>query len=180
MADFDPNEDRTAFVATGTPFGFEYIPSATFREMNFGHRSDQTEPTLVAGLQLPRGGFRICRECGTVQPSADNDKPKHTRTCPARRRGDGSGADTIAECIYLYRKFESEAIRMLVPGVGGASADLNMHSFVAALELGLRRKFGGEIGQPPHHGVRVSDSGNESEVESTCCCTTPCPAAPAT
>ncbi len=146
VADFDPNEDRTAFVATGTPFGFEYIPSATFREMNFGHRSDQTEPTLVAGLQLPRGGFRICRECGTVQPSADNDKPKHTRTCPARRRGDGSGADTIAECIYLYRKFESEAIRMLVPGVGGASADLNMHSFVAALELGLRRKFGGEIG----------------------------------
>ncbi len=148
VADFDPDAARTAFVATGTPFGFEYIPSATFREMNFGHRSDQTEPTLVAGLQLPRGGFRICTRCGKVQPpSADNDATVHTRTCPlARRRAGGSGADATAECIYLYREFESEAIRMLVPGVGGAGADLYMHSFVAALDLGLRRKFGGEIG----------------------------------
>ena len=148
VADFDPDKARTAFVATGTPFGFEYIQSATFREMNFGHHADQTEPTLVAGMELPRGGFRICRRCGKVQPpSADSDATEHTRTCPAgRRRGGGSSTDTTAECIYLYREFESEAIRMLVPGVGGASADLNMHSFVAALELGLRRKFGGEIG----------------------------------
>ena len=35
---------------------------------------------------------------------------------------------------------------MLVPGVGGLATDQNMHSFVAALNLGLRRKFGGEIG----------------------------------
>lgn len=35
---------------------------------------------------------------------------------------------------------------MLVPGVGGLATDQNMHSFVAALDLGLRRKFGGEIG----------------------------------
>ena len=148
VADFDPDAARTAFVAAGTPFGFEYIPSATFREMNFGHHADQTEPTLVAGLQLPRGGFRICRRCGKVQPpSADNDATVHTRTCPlVRRRGGGSGADATAECIYLYREFESEAIRMLVPGVGGLTPDLNMHSFVAALDLGLRRKFGGEIG----------------------------------
>ena len=148
VADFDPDGAQTAFVTTGTPFGFEYIPSATFREMNFGHRADQSEPTLVAGLQLPRGGFRICRRCGKVQPpSANNDATVHTRTCPvARRRGGALDADATAECIYLYREFESEAIRMLVPGVGGPAADLNMHSFVAALELGLRRKFGGEIG----------------------------------
>ena len=148
VADFDPDANRTAFVAKGTPFGFEYIPSATFREMNFGHRSDQTEPTLVAGLQLPRGGFRICRRCGKVQPpSADNNATEHTRTCPlARRRAGSSDADATAECIYLYREFESEAIRMLVPGVGGLATDQNMHSFVAALDLGLRRKFGGEIG----------------------------------
>ena len=147
VADFDPDAARTAFVATGTPFGFEYIPSATFREMNFGHRSDQTEPTLVAGLQLPRGGFRICRRCGKVQPSADDDATVHTRTCPlARRRAGSPDADATAECIYLYREFESEAIRMLVPGVGGLATDQNMHSFVAALDLGLRRKFGGEIG----------------------------------
>ena len=148
VADFDPDAARTAFVATGTPFGFEYIPSATFREMNFGHRSDQTEPTLVAGLQLPRGGFRICRRCGKVQPpSADDDATVHTRTCPLARRQAGSpDADATAECIYLYREFESEAIRMLVPGVGGLATDQNMHSFVAALDLGLRRKFGGEIG----------------------------------
>ena len=148
VADFDPDAARTAFVATGTPFGFEYIPSAVFREMNFGHRADESEPTLVAGLQLPRGGFRICRHCGKVQPpSANNDTTVHTRTCPVpRRRGAASDTDVTAECIYLYREFRSEAIRMLVPGVGGPAADLNLHSFVAALELGLRRKFGGEIG----------------------------------
>ena len=146
VADFDPEATRTAFVAASAPFGFEYIPSATFREMNFGPRPGQGQPTRVAGVSLPRSGFRVCRRCGKVQPGA-GEKAVHTRTCPTTRRSrrNRSGDDDVAECIYLYREFESEAIRMLVPGVGGPTAELYMRSFVAALELGLRRKFGGEI-----------------------------------
>ena len=145
VADFDPEAPRTAFVATNAPFGFEYIPSATFREMNFGQRQDDGQPTLVAGVRLSRDGFRICRRCGKVQPKRD-DQTVHTRTCPAARRPQKHRAEDVAECIYLYREFSSETIRMLVPGVSGPAADMYMHSFVAALELGLRRKFGGEIG----------------------------------
>ena len=146
VADFDPEATRTAFVAASAPFGFEYIPSATFREMNFGPRPGQGQPTRVAGVSLPRSGFRVCRRCGKVQPGP-GEKVAHTRTCPTTRRArkNRSGDDDIAECIYLYREFSSEAIRMLVPGVGGPTAELYMRSFVAVLELGLRRKFGGEI-----------------------------------
>ncbi len=146
VADFDPEATRTAFVAASAPFGFEYIPSATFREMNFGPRPGQGQPTRVAGVSLPRSGFRVCRRCGKVQPGP-GEKAVHTRTCPTTRRSrkNRPGDDDVAECIYLYREFESEAIRMLVPGVGGSTAELYMRSFVAALELGLRRKFGGEI-----------------------------------
>jgi len=44
--------------------------------------------------------------------------------------------------MLLYREFSSEAIRMLLP-VASFDVDRNIHSFVAALDLGLRKKFRG-------------------------------------
>ena len=142
VADFDPVAVERAYAIRDADamFGFEYIASATFREVNFGRMGQPTQSVRVAGTQLPREGFRICRRCGTVN-QGPGSKEQHMPTCPARHRG----RNEIVDCLYLYREFQSEAIRMLLPATVGPDAERCERSFVAALELGLRRRFGGEI-----------------------------------
>ena len=143
VADFDPASIKIAFALSNpnVPFGFEYVASATFREMNFGRLDDAGQPTSFAGLHLPRRGFRICRICGTVQ-RRNADALDHTHNC--RARSDESG-DCIVDCLYLYREFRSEAVRMLLPLADVLGSEQRTASFIAALELGLRRKFGGAL-----------------------------------
>ena len=141
-ADFEPSAVKRAYAMTESdaPFGFEYIESATFREMNFGRLGSGGQPTAFAGLALPRDGFRVCRRCGTVQKGGD-DGSQHTSTCSARK---AEQAD-IADCLYLYREFRSEAVQMLLPVLDTPGSERRISSFVAALELGLRRHFSGRI-----------------------------------
>src|SRR5690606_21268667 len=47
--------------------------------------------------------------------------------------------------LYLYREFRSEAVRLLLPFLDSPGRNQKLHSFVAALELGLRKYFGGKI-----------------------------------
>ena len=143
VADFAPSAIRQAYALANPdlPFGFEYIESATFREMNFGRLGDATQPTVFAGRELPRGGFRICRHCGTVQRRGA-ESFEHTRNCSARN--DESG-EAIVDCLYLYREFSSEAIRMLLPISDVLGSEQRVASFIAALELGLRRRFRGSL-----------------------------------
>ena len=139
VADFDPASVPRAFASkdAGQPFGFEYVPSATFREMNFGRLDEQESPTAFAGEIMPRKGFSLCRRCGGVQ-GADGEV-QHTGTCST------SGEQSIADCLYLYRDFKSEAVRMLIPAAGSVDAEQRISSFIAALELGLRRRFAGAV-----------------------------------
>ena len=142
-ADFEPAAVKRAYAMTGSdaPFGFEYIESVTFREMNFGRLGSGAQPTAFAGLVLPREGFRICRRCGTVQKSGEDDGARHTSTCGARKK---EQAD-VADCLYLYREFRSEAVQMLLPVLDAPGSERRVSSFVAALELGLRLHFSGRV-----------------------------------
>ncbi|MDE0004556.1 MAG: DUF1998 domain-containing protein, partial [Rhodospirillaceae bacterium] len=139
VADFEPGSVSRAFASEhpGQPFGFEYVPSATFREMNFGRLDEQESPTAFAGEVMPRKGFSVCRRCGGVQTG--DGEVQHTATCSA------SGGQSIADCLYLYREFKSEAVRMLIPAVADSVAEQRNSSFIAALELGLRRRFAGAV-----------------------------------
>ena len=139
VADFDPVSVARAFASENPdrPFGFEYIPSATFREMNFGRLDEQSSVTTFAGETMPRKGFSICRRCGGVQ--SQEGVVEHTKTCSA-----DDGRD-IVDCLYLYREFRSEAVRMLIPQAGSMDTERHLSSFIAALELGLRRQFAGAV-----------------------------------
>ena len=141
-ADIEPAAVKRAYamVSSDAPFGFEYIESATFREMNFGRLGSGGQPVAFAGLALPRDGFRVCRRCGTVQKSSD-DSAQHTSTCSARNAAQAP----IADCLYLYREFRSEAVQMLLPVLDTPGSERRVSSFVAALELGLRHHFSGRI-----------------------------------
>ncbi|MFC1482229.1 DEAD/DEAH box helicase [Myxococcota bacterium] len=120
----------------GVPFGFEYLRRATFREVNFGEHTDQGAKFRVAGREAVRPGFQICARCGKVQ--LEGKDPQHTLSCPTQAAG---AKPTIEQCLYLYREFSSEALRLLLPLPDQAQ----LNSFVAALQLGLRERFGGSV-----------------------------------
>jgi DEAD/DEAH box helicase domain-containing protein len=121
------------------PFGFEYLKRAAFREVNFGEGADIGAKSLIAGREAVRPGFQVCARCGKVQrPGKD---PEHALSCPSRKDASKS---QIERCLYLYREFHSEALRILLP-MADVSTTSRLHSFMAALQVGLRARFGGSV-----------------------------------
>ncbi|NOY93750.1 MAG: DEAD/DEAH box helicase [Deltaproteobacteria bacterium] len=132
------------------PFAFEYLSRASFREFNFGEFTDQGSKFSIAGRDEVRKGFVICKHCGKVQPrerpgrqrGKDAPGPEHTLWCPARKKA--AADQDFQAAVYLYREFASEALRMLLP-LSEVSTERQLHSFVAAFQLGLRDKYGGRV-----------------------------------
>lgn len=122
------------------PFGFEFVRKAVLREINFGRKDSGNDTVLIAGQTVSREGFVLCAKCGHVLlPGAKEFE--HDATCPYRRKKDET---PLTDYLYLYRDFKSEAIRMLLP-VSSFGVTTKLHSFIAALYLGLRSKFKGRI-----------------------------------
>lgn len=93
----------------------------------------------VAGREDIRNGFRLCRFCGKVQPRSQKMKPLHSPICKAAKK---DFKDTFEECMFLYREFASEAIRILIPATSMDTTSTKMESFSAAIMLGLKKHFG--------------------------------------
>ncbi|TDT44568.1 DEAD/DEAH box helicase domain-containing protein [Halospina denitrificans] len=134
------------------PFGFEFIRSANFLEVNFGRREGEEFVFEVAGQNLQRNGFPICRECGSVQTrsaAAGKGEATHLKSCSfsrgPKKLPDGREDIGIENCLYLYRRFSSEALRILLPRLSTGGTEEQINSFVAALQLGLKRRFGGKV-----------------------------------
>ncbi|MCK5232619.1 MAG: DUF1998 domain-containing protein, partial [Desulfobulbaceae bacterium] len=141
LLEFDEKEVLDAYQIEGdTPFGFDFLAKADFCEINFGEKTEIGEKTAIAGVETHRAGFAICRVCGKVQ--GNNESNNHALTCTAK---DKETDKNLINCIYLYRQFTSEAIRILLPVSILSGADRKLHSFVAALQLGLKRMFKGKI-----------------------------------
>ena len=130
---------------SGAPFGFEFIPHCTFRDFNFGARSDAPVGPKIAGERRAAQPFRICRHCGTLQkPFRDeDDRGTHAPNCRVSRDKTLAREDWETE-VFLMRGFETEALRIVIPVVGEADHD-DLKSFVAAINLGMRRHFAGKV-----------------------------------
>lgn len=126
--------------AASVPFGFEYLRKATFREINFGEKGKAGETVHIAGIDVLASAFTICRDCGKVQ--RDLGKPEHNITC---RHAKSAKETAVIDCVFLYREFTSEAIRILLPSTAASGSTRVLHSFIAGLYLGLRRRFKGSI-----------------------------------
>ena len=178
VADPDPDSPHAAFGVvepSRTPFGFEYFQRTTFREMNFGPASTKGQPTKFAGRELPRPGFRVCKLCGRVQPRRPGAEAEHSWGCrKADQRSYAEVSDTsgfgesvapvkadpdIIECLYLYREFDSESLRILVPVAYEEATGPRVQSFIAAVQLGLKEKFRGKV----DHIKALIQSGPQSE-----------------
>lgn len=154
LIDFKPSDIRITWVLDDKdrPFGFEFIRSANFLEVNFGRRDGEEMFFDVAGEHLQRAGFPICRECGSVQSrsaAAGKGEASHLKSCSfsrgAKKLPDGKEDIGIENCLYLYRHFASEGLRILLPRLSTGGTEEQVNSFVAALQLGLKRRFGGKV-----------------------------------
>ncbi|MBK1683926.1 DEAD/DEAH box helicase [Rhodoferax fermentans] len=175
MADFDQKDIREAWqIKTGgLPFGFEFVSRVTFRDVNFGELVKPGESFRVADKESSRPGFKLCKHCGKVQaPPKNRFEPAgqhHSFDCVKHGNEDPAN---LLECLYLYREFTSEALRILVPYTKSGVDDEVVQSFMAALQLGLKRRFGGRVdhlrlvtqdepgkdGGPRRHFVMLYDS----------------------
>jgi len=144
LANFESSNIEAAWKIKSDqlPFGFEFIRKATFREMNFGERGGNTELIQIAGEEASRPGFKLCRHCGMVQDKHKTAEQKHAYACKVTDKTD---ALNLIDCLYLYREFTSEALRILLPVSTVEGGDQSLNSFIAALQLGLKRKFGGKV-----------------------------------
>ena len=51
-------------------------------------------------------------------------------------------ADAYEECLFLYREFTTEILRLLIPATTMDSSSVKVESFVAAFMLGMKEYFG--------------------------------------
>lgn len=124
------------------PFGFEFVAQCEFRDVNFGPRTAGRGGRTVAGEQRQSRPFPICRECGKLQTDLQKEHGEHQASCPSDK-GKQERASWLSQ-VYLMRRFTTEAIRIIVPVAGRADDDDNK-SFVAAIELGLKKHFAGRV-----------------------------------
>jgi DEAD/DEAH box helicase domain-containing protein len=142
LVDFEDSAITRAYCID-TPevaFGFDFIRSASFREVNFGEDDPQADPLQIAGRSVPAKGFVVCKKCGKVQTGSNSIQ--HSWTCTAR---DQDSDANLVDCIHLFREFSTEAIRILLPVGTFSGSERKLQSFIAALHLGLKTFFKGSI-----------------------------------
>ena len=140
LVDISDDDVECSYQTTSgdMPFGFEYVRKATMREINFGESDSIGTKLAIAGREEVRNGFLICKYCGKIQSRGQNAKPRHSSVCRALTQ---SLKDPYEECMFLYRQFTSEAIRILMPSTTLDSNTKKMESFAAAIMLGLKKRF---------------------------------------
>ena len=156
LVDIDPRVERRSFVMDRSEgFGFEYIPSVTLRDFNFGQRgSNAAEMLDVASSHLTAPGFRVCRHCGRLAKEVRVNergeeytvgREQHDVSCPAH--ADPTKEEWI-DGLVLFREFRSEALRVRMPQgllTERWSPEMVAASLTAALRLGLRRYYHGSV-----------------------------------
>ena len=148
-----PHYESSAISATwlavdesiSTPFGYEMISRCTFRDFNFGERTDFHGGPTIAGRPRQSIAFRICRYCGTQQSKVlkPDEQGKHPPSCPVIKNKIVNQPEWLSHS-FLMRSFDTEAIRILIPVFGEVNHD-QIKSFVAAINLGLRHYFSGRV-----------------------------------
>ena len=71
----------------------------------------------------------------------EKEKQIHTKYCKANK-GAVLPQDMFEECIFLYREFTTEALRLLIPATTYDFSEVIKESFTAAFMLGMKEYFG--------------------------------------
>ncbi|MFE2721736.1 DEAD/DEAH box helicase [Kitasatospora sp. NPDC059327] len=139
-------------------FGVDFSRTAVIRTVNVGPaRYDSPATDEFAGHTVRLNPFHVCTGCGAAtadgRPVFDHDtdelsasaardpRLKHHRPwCPVRR-GKAAEADQLP--VLLAHELRTEALRILLPAAT-VLVEEKIHSFRAALRLGVDKQFGGD------------------------------------
>ncbi len=145
LIDVAPDAVRQAWTIDSAefPFSFEFVGRVRFREVNFGEQTGEGQPMQIAGNESRKPGFSLCTECGTVQRRRREEDAwrNHALSCSRRRQPGGN----TEQCVFLYREFNSEGIRIYLPESSYGGSDDCVHSLIAATQLGLEKQFQGAV-----------------------------------
>ncbi|MET7423598.1 DEAD/DEAH box helicase [Dactylosporangium sp. NPDC005555] len=156
--------------------GVDYCRRAMIRRINVGPaRFDAQARDEFAGHTVRLNPFHVCTGCGAAtadgKPVFDHDTDalnssearnpalKHHRPwCPLRR---GKRDGVTQEPVLLAHQLQTEALRILLPAVS-ADVDARVHSFRAALRMGVDLHFGGD---PQHLDTTVASMPDQDSGE---------------
>ena len=125
-----------------TSFAFEFLKDTRLREVNFGIDRFGGETVEIGGKTMQGVGFQVCSECGKIWNNrGGNRKHLHDVSCKYFGTEDEAHFD---QSFLLYRNLNSEAIKLIIPSLSSGGEE-EAQSFIAALHLGLRKKFGGHL-----------------------------------
>ncbi len=168
LMNFDFKDVRTAWTLESAQaiYGFEFIVKAIFHDLNLGQPAPLgavEQGTVIAGDDSAKAGFSLCKSCGMVQSGGGNNrddarKQEHTPDCQDRH---STGSEHLLDRLFLYRRFESECLRIMVPK-GFGSGERTTYSFMSALQLGLRKRFGGKVDHLRFETMSEAGSGDGS------------------
>lgn len=110
--------------------------------INAGRPREGSQEARLAGQLLRVGGFTLCSECGHLDANVQENTPQeHQAWCSRRRAEESAPISTV-----LSRDLMTESVLVtLPPSVGEDSSHRSLWSFYAALLLGLRERFGGDV-----------------------------------
>lgn len=135
------------------PFGIEYCKSVDVIDINLGdsEQHDARELNINEHEHIPVKGFVTCKYCGKSTSKAQDlnvleAKDLHYPFCKHKDKFYTDKADENFEEVYLYHKFHTEAIKILLP-VQEVDTEATTDMFAAGVGLGLRDYF---EGNPDH------------------------------
>lgn len=138
------------------PFGIEYCKSVDVIDINLGdgEQRDARDLEINEHEHVPVKGFVTCRYCGkSISKAADLNvvdvKDLHYSFCKHKDKPYLDHSDENFEEVYLYHRFHTEAIKILLP-VQEVDTEATTDMFVAGISLGLRDYF---EGNPDHINI---------------------------
>ncbi|MGQ1838223.1 DEAD/DEAH box helicase [Kocuria turfanensis] len=143
VPDFTGAETRARWSIEGTGVGTAFHRGTRLTRLNVGRPREGAREAVLGGQKQRIGGFTICAECGHLDEDLQTNTPQeHQAWCSQRRAEDPEAVSAV-----LARELVTETVLIsLPPSVGEDSTGRSLWSFYAALMLGLRERFGGEIG----------------------------------
>ncbi len=162
----DPKSSRGAKVLKRVPFGIEFYTSADYFEVNTGIREEGfwgNRNLLINDKENPEIGFVVCKTCGkaTEKQISQYDLDHHRKSyhfgyCLHKNEIYKGEKDEIFEELYIYRKFQTEALKILLP-VQDFRTSEKVSIFKAGLLLGLKNYY---KGNPDHVHIREYEEFN--------------------
>lgn len=165
----DQTSSKGAHVLKRVPFGIEFFQNVDYMEINTGMREVNffgTREIEINGVRHPQVGFVVCKTCGksterplTSRELNDRRRAYHFPYCSNRDVNyDDTIPDEVFNEVYLYRRFNTEALSILLP-VQEFRSEERVALFKAGLQLGLKEYF---KGKPDHILIRENEIFNRA------------------